>query len=1154
VKFTQLRLSGFKSFVEPTELLIKDGLTGIVGPNGCGKSNLVEALRWVMGETSAKNMRGGAMDDVIFAGTSSRPPRNMAEVTLGLDNTDRAAPPAYNDNQEVDITRRIRRESGSDYRINGKVSRARDVQLLFADMATGANSTAIVSQGRVGSLINAKPKDRRHLLEEAAGISGLHSRRHEAELRLRAAETNLERVDDVAGQLEVQLGSLKRQARQANRYRNISGHIRKAEAMLLFKKQEQAEHAATSAKEQLEEASKAVDELTRQVARAQTASLKSNEILAPLREQEAAAAAKVHRLTLERENLDREEERLKKAQQQLEDRKNQISNDMEREKTLEQDAKEALDRLAAEKSEIEKTNTEDAPRQTDLQATINKRQGDVRTLQTAFDEKTENLAAEKARQNSLHSEKENIRRTLDKIERRKQEIATEKKTVAVALESLQGEANVQDKLDSLLNAGARLGDELTALEEQKQSAEQEERKHRDRLREAEKEAASVSAEIKALVSLLQDGSEGEWSPIVEMLNVKKGYEIALGAALGEDLEAPLDEAASAYWLEKSAPPAPKQAFDKALKTLDQFVTGTAALQARLSQIAVVKREEIAALSVTLLPGQRMVTVEGDLWRWDGFVRKAGAKTAAALRLEQRNRLSGLEEEKNEKDRRAAEVTEQLKAAEAALTNLKENEQKYRREKQETDREANSLRSALAEHARKLATFQSRLGSLNESDNSLKAEHEEAATEEKRILNDIESLADIRAEQQDLDRHREKLRSEREALGALRAENDKLLRESAMRRDRLEAIEREKTSWKQRFDSMADHFTQLEMRFSSTEQELIDLQGKPEEIHLKRGQLMDEVARAEGGQAAARDQLAEAESVVKDCDNALRICQENLAKCREERVRFQADVEHSQENLTQLAEQIFEKLECKPGQILTAGNIEEGEEIPDIEVSERKVERLKKERDGMGPVNLRADIEAEEVDEQLSTLMEERADLEAAIARLRQGIASLNKEGRERLLAAFKQVDSHFQELFKQVFGGGHAHLTLTESDDPLAAGLEIMASPPGKRLQLMSLLSGGEQALTAVALLFAVFLTNPAPICVLDEVDAPLDDVNVERLCNLLDSISRDSSTRFLVVTHHPITMARMDRLFGVTMAERGISELVSVDLTRAQLMTNETA
>ena len=354
--------------------------------------------------------------------------------------------------------------------------------------------------------------------------------------------------------------------------------------------------------------------------------------------------------------------------------------------------------------------------------------------------------------------------------------------------------------------------------------------------------------------------------------------------------------------------------------------------------------------------------------------------------------------------------------------------------------------------------------------------------------------------------------------------------------------------------MAAHFVQLEMRFKDTHQELREIEDKPNEIAATRNNLMDEIARAEGARTSTSDKLAEAESILADCDMALRKCQEALAACREERVRHQSDMEHSTQILAGLSEQIREKLDCTPEGIRDAGDIQPTEEIPPVEASERKLERLKKERDGMGPVNLRAEIEANEVDEQLTTLIKERDDLEAAIARLRQGIASLNKEGRQRLLEAFTKVDEHFRHLFKKVFGGGEAHLTLTESDDPLAAGLEIMASPPGKKLQLMSLLSGGEQALTAVALLFAVFLTNPAPICVLDEVDAPLDDVNVERLCHLLEGIAANSDTRFLVVTHHPITMARMDRLFGVTMAERGISQLLSVDLEKAKEITESAA
>src|SRR5690606_31439671 len=457
-----------------------------------------------------------------------------------------------------------------------------------------------------------------------------------------------------------------------------------------------------------------------------------------------------------------------------------------------------------------------------------------------------------------------------------------------------------------------------------------------------------------------------------------------------------------------------------------------------------------------------------------------------------------------------------------------------------------LRAANAEEIRENAARQSRLTSLSETAEEIRRERSELAAELAAKQKMLAEMPDLSARRAEIDLLRAELQEKRDELAVLRSDSDRLTREAASRRDRKAAIEKEVAGWIERSRNMAEHFVQLEMRFKDTAAELAEIDGKPEEIATRRNNLMDEIALAEGRRSNARDRLLEAESVLAECDAALRKCQDSLAICREERVRHQSDVEHMTEVLKGLAEQVREKLQCAPEQIKSAGGIEEGEEIPSTEDSERRLERLKRERDSMGPVNLRAEIEAEEVQEQLTTLTNEREDLQAAIARLRQGIAALNREGRERLLAAFTKVDAHFQQLFRQIFGGGQAHLTLTESDDPLSAGLEIMASPPGKRLQLMSLLSGGEQALTAVALLFAVFLTNPAPICVLDEVDAPLDDVNVERLCHLLDSIARSSDTRFLVITHHPITMARMDRLFGVTMAERGVSQLVSVDLAKA--------
>ncbi|MEH6494485.1 MAG: chromosome segregation protein SMC [Pseudomonas marincola] len=1154
MKFSQLRLSGFKSFVEPTELLIKDGLTGIVGPNGCGKSNLVEALRWVMGETSAKNMRGGAMDDVIFAGTTSRPARNVAEVTLGLDNTDRIAPPAYNDVLELDITRRIRRETGSDYRINGKITRARDVQLLFADMATGAHSTAIVSQGRVGSLINAKPKDRRHLLEEAAGISGLHSRRHEAELRLKAAETNLERVDDVSGQLEVQLTSLKRQARQATRYRNISGHIRKAEAMLLYRKHEVAARAELTAQTKLKETADAVVELTHQTALAQNASLTSNEALKPLRDAEAAAAALVHRLALQNEQLNAEEERLRRAQQQLEDRKLQIASDMEREKNLEKDAAEAVQNLRAEKEKLLVATENVGPLIEKLQADIQARQNIIRGLQSDMDTASEALAIEKANHNSLVQQLENADRNLARQDDRLAKIGKEKLVLAGQLQQITKDDTIEDAITETADLIEKLTMSLAASEADRQKADTHERQSRDTYRDAEKDLATLLAEIKALDSLLMRGAISKWKAISEKLTVVAGYETALAAALGEDLEAPTDAQAPAYWsaMENDIP---STQFTGDIKTLDQYVTGEAAMLTRLSYIGVAQTREdgLAALG-SLMAGQRIVSLEGDLWRWDGFHQKAGAKSSAAIKLEHRNRLSELEKQQGGKGKILSRLKEILDRAENALAKSKLVEQKLRIERREAEQTRSAMQTKHAEHQQIHSTKKSRLEALQEQESSLGSDISELKSNLSTLKDEQSGLPDLSQSKTDLDKLRSTLRERREELGSVRAEHDTVVRESAIKKDRLQSIDVERESWIRRSSNMAEHFSQLEIRFSSTDKEIQDLTHKPEELRQKRGELADQMARADAARGVIRDQVAEAEAVLKQCDDALRQTQEALSACREQRVRHQADVEHTAEVLENLAEQILEKLDCTPDKIKEAGQIEDDEEIPPVDISDRKVERLKKERDGMGPVNLRAEIEANEVDEQLTTLIKERDDLEAAIARLRQGIASLNKEGRERLLVAFKKVDTHFQELFSQVFGGGYAHLKLTESDDPLAAGLEIMASPPGKRLQLMSLLSGGEQALTAVALLFAVFLTNPAPICVLDEVDAPLDDVNVERLCNLLDRLSADSETRFLVVTHHPITMARMDRLFGVTMAERGISQLVSVDLTRAQLMTNETS
>ena len=726
-----------------------------------------------------------------------------------------------------------------------------------------------------------------------------------------------------------------------------------------------------------------------------------------------------------------------------------------------------------------------------------------------------------------------------------------------ALEGTEGVLDRGVETSGSLQSHIEMLNELNASVDEaeilRQAADGAEREAREKVKLAERDVTSLEAEERTLLRLLESAGDGDWPGIIEELNVSKGYEVALGSALGDELEAPADDAAPAYWqILKSE--GTTQAFASDQKTLDQFVTGHSALKARLSHIAIIEAKDGASLQGNLKPGQRLVTLEGDLWRWDGFTRKAGAKTSAAARLEQRNRLVEISKDLSKKRGTLSNATNDLKSCSDLLSSGTDALKDLRRRQRDQEQTLSKLRAVHAEEIRKSAARQSRLASLTESVTELSSERASLGENLKAKQAKLSSLPEMAGSRGEIDTLRAELHEKRDELAVLRSESDRLEREAATRRDRLDTIDREVMSWIDRNKNMAAHFVQLEMRFKDTTKELTVIEGRPEEIAEKRNNLMDEIARAEGHRSRSRDKLAEAESILTDCDSALKKCQDALATCREERVRHQSDVEHMTEVLKNLAEQVREKLECTPDQIKTAGGIEENEEIPPIEDSERKLERLKRERDGMGPVNLRAEIESEEVQEQLSTLITEREDLLAAIARLRQGISGLNREGRERLLAAFKKVDEHFQLLFKQVFGGGQAHLTLTESDDPLAAGLEIMASPPGKKLQLMSLLSGGEQALTAVALLFAVFLTNPAPICVLDEVDAPLDDVNVERLCHLLDGIAGDSNTRFLVITHHPITMARMDRLFGVTMAERGISQLVSVDLEKAKEITESAA
>ena len=858
MKFKKIKILGFKSFVDQTDIDIEEGLTGIVGPNGCGKSNVVESLRWCMGETSPKSMRGSGMEDVIFSGTADRPARNNAEVTIFLDNKDRNAPAEFNNDEEIQIRRKIEIERGSEYRINGKEVRARDVQRLFADLSTGAHSPSLISQGRVGALINAKPIDRRAVLEEAAGISGLHSRRHEAELKLKGAESNLQRLKDIMRQLNTQINNLQKQAKQAEAYKSISEEITRLEGIVTYLKWYNLKESFEKSDTDLKSSEQLIQKYTLEVSQATNDQSKANEKIQPLREKEIEAAAKLNRINLERESLDKEEERIKELKKSLEQTIQQNIGDYEREQYQLENALRDLDALNVKKDDL---------------------------------------------------------------------------TAEISIDDFDNE-----QIKDLKEEKKQLEDQINDLEENIEKYNSIKQSKRDEWQKALINEENLKSRESTLKEVEGYDDPNKWTQIFS----EKFYR-------------------------------------------------------NLSEISekVVKAEELSADS-----------------RKSYDKSSNDAKDAVTMSMQ-------LREDLRQKD--------------------------------------------------------------------VEEKHSDWNYEYQRLSKNIQSSK--------------------------------------------------------------NQINELKQRRIKSEEELKKITNRPEEIAQKRGQLIETKGFAETERQYAADRLAEADNELKKYENKLRKAQNDLANVRESKGRTEATKELAESRLSELESESIEKYNCKPESIITKLSISEDLETlqNNFERNETRLERLKQQRDTLGVVNLRADLETKEIEQELEKMNSEKTDLETAIKKMRESIEELNKEGRTRLLKAFDVVNNHFKDVFVQLFNGGKAHLELVDSDDPLEAGLEMMVSPPGKKLQSMSLLSGGEQALTAMSLIFAVFLTNPSPICVLDEVDAPLDDANVERFCNLLDDIADKTNTKFLIITHHALTMSRMDRLFGVTMAERGVSQIVSVDLKKAE-------
>jgi len=1145
--FTRLRLNGFKSFVDPTELVIREGLTGVVGPNGCGKSNLLEALRWVMGENRPTAMRGSGMEDVVFAGTRTRGARAFAEVALTVDNTDRRAPPGFNDSDALEVVRRITRDAGSAYRINGREARARDVQMLFADASTGAHSPALVRQGQISELISAKPKARRRVLEEAAGISGLYQRRHEAELRLNATEANLARVGDTVEALAQQLTVLARQARQAARYRELGVDLRRAEGMILYRRWQEAAQARATVQSALAEALTLAAAAERAAREARVAREGREDALPPLREEEAIAGAILQRLQVQRDSLTDQEARAREAVQALMARIEQLRRDAQREAALAADADETIERLVWEDEQLARAAEGHDERLAEATEAAREAGEVLADAEAHLTEATEDVARLAARHQSLTRAAADARtegaRARAGAQKAAEEVAAVQEALAAAEAARDAAAEARDAAQELLESAEEALEQTDTARSEAQAAEVSARGARA---EAEGIVTTLAAELAALERLIaRDGGAGQG--LLDALRVAPGHEQALGAALGEDLRLGPASTGSGWRAlpgYADAPPLPD-----GVTPLAAHVTAPPELARRLALIGLCSPEVAQSLHPRLRPGQRLVTLQGDLWRWDGLMQRgADAPSAAALRLVQRNRAESLRADLTAAETRQSQARVAHAALQDRLARLTEADRLARDARRSAEARLTEAIRAASKAESEASLAASRRESAALTLERMQAESESAEARLEQAEGALAGLDNLEAARGRLETLRTRVEAARMAMMARRAAQEELRRDAAARRTRAQEVARDIQSWTARKDSAASRIAELERRAEDAAEDLAEAHAAPEDIRIRRAELAEAITAAETRRTAAVESLLAAESALRAAQEAERAAERAAGEAREGRARAEARVDAAGEAVTLAANRIAEEQDTTPQGLLNQLAVAV-DAIPPTTDLETDIARLRRAREALGAVNLRAEEDARALQGEHDALVTERADLEAAVVKLRAGIAALNREGRERLLAAFDQVNANFAMLFTHLFGGGEARLVLVESDDPLEAGLEILCQPPGKKLSSLSLLSGGEQTLTALALIFGVFLANPAPICVLDEVDAPLDDANVMRFCDLLDEMIRRTETRFLIITHNALTMARMNRLFGVTMAEQGVSQLVSVDLKAAEAL-----
>ena len=1080
-------------------------------------------------------MRGEGMDDVIFSGSNERPARNFAEVTIRLDNTEKKAPASFNQFDEIEISRKIERDKGSTYRVNSKQVRARDVQLIFADTATGARSSGIVSQGRISQIIESSLEERRIILEEAANIKGLHNRRHEAELKLNGATDNLSRLLDIENTYNEQLIELEKQGRKAARYRSVGDRLRKAEASLFLSLLNTAEKEFDELETKFEKSKNNVEGAQINLSKNTKSKLEIFNKLPELRKIETEKAAILQSLNISKIRLEEEEATSKFTLNNVLNQITQIETDIKREIEIKDDANKTIANLLLEKNKLQLDTKDFTTKKNDASKKVNE-------LKIKSEDADAKLSSINSEIFSIKSDKSDLENRINNLKEKIKNSEDQKSQFNITEDKRLIEEHNKKKvnIEKLIKEE---NEKLKLIKNQLENKENLNIKIKEKKTEIDYDLNVLRADLHSLSSLL-GYDEFKNNTLEATIDDIGNLQDAIGSVLGETILAPVksdnsDEQNISYWKEITAKFEEK--LPKGATPIISKIRKNSILDIALIGIGIVENEKTALkLQKELSFGQALTTLKGGLWRWDGYVQPLGVQNSYSERLQQITKLRNLQDELPSKEKEEVTIVNEINQNELEL-------KKFFGTTKEIESKINLLNNELNDIKLSISSLDSKINSSN----ILLKEHQNILDTSQKELVDLETLSKKSLNLPTLLADELKIRNaadqcRNELTDAMAAEQQIRNQESYQQRNLMQ-INNQKNDWENRKDEAETRIKSLKERLDNLKEDKSRLEKLPDNFVEKANELNIKIETAEQKRNLAADKLVEMETLLNEAEKLEKSSEQNLASFREDMIKVEAALNLASTKIENIEDRVFEKLRVKSKQLKEIVNLSDKEELnTSIETLEKTVQRLLNERESLGAVNLRAEEEMNEMRQKIELMSKERVDLELAIEKLKSGIFELNKEGRQRLKDSFQLVNKNFKKLFKELFGGGDAELKLVGDDDPLKAGLEILASPPGKKMQLLSLLSGGEQALTAISLIFSVFLCNPAPICILDEVDAALDDSNVSRFCNLLDKIVDETETYFLVVTHHRLTMAKMNRLFGVTMEQKGISRLVSVDLEQA--------